>query len=354
MKRLPILLAVLTLGCTTGRTAPPPAPPARDSVMALASAPSGVSIRVVDVGNGLCTITRTPGPHFMVYDAGHWEGGHCLRAVQELVDNHPIDLLIVSHSDGDHLGDAARILRSFQVRQIWSTGYPRPDAPDWPFFHKAIAAEVERDYASVVNLQSVALVPGTEIALGPATVTIVAGWPRWDGTGPTDSELRNSVSIVARLEYEGSSVLFTGDTVGRRLNDPDTACKDAEAVMVERHEDGIVSLDSDVIIAPHHGGNNGSSRCFIDAVSPLHVVFSAGHAEHQHPSAGAANRYLAAGVPLANIYRTDRGDHEPGQYEWTHDRINGCIDPRGDDDVEIDLRGGQPPSVRYLRPATGC
>ena len=353
MKRLPILLVVLATGCATGRSAPPPVPPAPESMRALAAPPSGVSVRVVDVGGGLCTITRTPGPHYMVYDAGHWEGGHCFRAVQEIVGSNPIDLLIVSHSDSDHLGDATRILRNFKVRQIWSTGFPRTDTASWRSFHKAIAREVENDYASVVNLQTVDLEPGTELALGHATVTLVAGWPRWDGSGPTASELRNAVSIVARLDYEGSSVLFTGDTVGRRLNDPDTACKDAEAVMVDRHNDGTVSLDADIVIAAHHGGNNGNSRCFIDAVSPTHVVFSAGH-DHQHPSAGAANRYLAAGVDLDNIYRTDRGDHEPGTYEWTHGRINDCNDPRGDDDVEIRLRGGQPPSVRYLRASAGC
>ena len=90
-------------------------------------------------------------------------------------------------------------------------------------------------------------------------MTLVAGWPRWDGPGPTPSERLNAISIVVRLEYRGRSILFTGDTVRRRLDDDDDACKDAEQVMVERHGAGQVLLKSDVLIASHHGANNDSA-----------------------------------------------------------------------------------------------
>ncbi len=103
----------------------------------------------------------------------------------------------------------------------------------------------------------------------------------------------------------GSSVLFAGDTIGRRKLDDDAACKDAEKVIVENHDAGVVSLKSDVIIAPHHGGNNGSSQCFIEAADPSHVVFSAGHA-HKHPTKAAAERYIAHGVPKKRNFRVHR------------------------------------------------
>jgi competence protein ComEC len=137
----------------------------------------------------------------------------------------------------------------------------------------------------------VPLVPGTTIPLGEATVTLNAGWPVWTDPGPTDSERRNAISVVVRLEYRGRSVLFTGDTVGGRLTDFDDACKDAEKVMVDRHNAGQVSLKADVLIASHHGGNNGSATCFIQAIDPQFVVFSSGH-DHQHPTHNAANRFL--------------------------------------------------------------
>lgn len=148
-------------------------------------------------------------------------------------------------------------------------------------------------------------------------------------------------------------MLFTGDTVGRRLTDDDDACKDAEKVMVDRHNAGEVSLKSDVLIAAHHGANNGSATCFIEAVDPQFVIFSAGHA-HQHPTDDAATRFLNHGVPVERMFRTDFGDDESGEFEWTLGSVPGCSDPAGDDDVEIALRGVGTVDVDYLRPPAGC
>jgi competence protein ComEC len=68
--------------------------------------------------------------------------------------------------------------------------------------------------------------------------------------------------------------------------------------------------------APHHGGNNGSSNCFIRAVNPQYVIFSAGRGHH-HPTQAAADRYIANGVPVENLFRTDRGDNEGGLNGFT-------------------------------------
>ena len=89
-------------------------------------------------------------------------------------------------------------------------------------------------------------------------------------------------SIVVRIDYKGRSVLFTGDRVGKRLTDDDGACKDAEKVMVDRHTGGEVSIKADVLVASHHGGNNGSAACFIQAIDPQFVIF-ASRSAHQHP-----------------------------------------------------------------------
>lgn len=344
LRLLALTVVLLSLGCATTSRTDDPAAPTRDrpelamrALEAVAVEPEDVYIRVVDVGPGLCTITRAPGPRFMIYDIGHWNGRECHQAAEELVTTGEVDLLILSHSDSDHLGDGKRILDDFRVKQIWRTGFRRDDTQTWKKLNAAIAREVRDEGATVINLATVDLVPGTQIELGPATVTLVAGWHEWPFPGPTSSERRNAISIVARLDYNGSSVLYTGDTVGRRLKDGDSACKDAEKIMVDRHEAGETSLEADVIVAPHHGGNNGSSACFIEAVSPTHVVFSAGH-DHQHPTAGAAERYRAAGVSTDNIYRTDRSDDEPGDFEWKEGSVSGCRDGRGDDDVEIALR----------------
>jgi competence protein ComEC len=347
------LIVAVGLASCAPRTQPPaaaPTPPGPFIVEALDVDPEDVYIRVVDVGPGLCVIICAPGDHFMVYDAGHWVGQHCVAAVRELVTTDAIDLLVISHSDGDHLGDAADILAENAVSLTLLAGEQRETAA-WKDLVAALATEVTEG-GSVHNLQSVPLVTGRTIPLGEAVVTLVAGWKEWTAAGPTASERLNAISVVVRLDYRGRSVLFTGDTVGRRLNDPDSACKDAEKIMVDNHVAGTVSLKADVLIASHHGANNGSSDCFIQAIAPQFVVFSSGH-DHEHPTLGATTRFLNRGVPLAQIFRTDFGDDEPGTFEWKVGSVPGCSDPRGDDDVEIALRGSGAVDVDYLRTPQG-
>lgn len=122
----------------------------------------------------------------------------------------------------------------------------------------------------------------------------------------------------------------------------------------------VVPLKSDVIVASHHGGNNGNARCFIEAVDPDFVIFSAGHNYH-HPTQGAAQRYLAHGVGIDNMFRTDRGDHEPpdedelpSNRKWPHGRVDGCHDGTGDDDVDIVLGADGSVEVAYRQASTGC
>lgn len=316
----------------------------------LTPGPGDLYVRVVDVGAGLCTITAIPGGSYMIYDAGHWQSTQCLAAAREIVDADDVDLMIVSHTDSDHLGEADELLGAFNVRRVIHTGMLRT-SDAWQNFHEAVPREV-LDGASVMNLQSMDLVPGTVIRLGNATVTLIAGWGAWAGPGLSTSERRNVVSIVVRLDFAGSSILYTGDTVGRRIGDPVTACKDAEAFMVNNHTAGTASIAADVIIAPHHGADNGSSTCFIQAVNPDFVVFSAGH-DYEHPRTATADRYHAAGVPWTHMYRTDLGDAEGGG-EWTRGRVAGCTDPRGDDDVDIVIRADGTVAVAYRGPATGC
>ncbi len=217
---------------------------AGSSALALQPGPNDVYVRVVDVGPGLCTVTEIPGGHYMIYDAGHWTGTHCINAVQDIVDGTDIDLLVISHSDSDHLGAADEILGMYNVQRIIRTGMTRTPAA-WTNANTAIATE-EAAGAAVTNLQTTTLVPGTRINLGEATVTLIAGWGQWPGL--SGSELNNVVSIVVRLAYRGNSVLFTGDTVGRHIGDPNSTCIAAEQHMFLNSP--TVPIRSDILIAP--------------------------------------------------------------------------------------------------------
>ena len=317
--------------------------------------PNDVFVRVADTGAALCCVVRMPGNHYMVYDAGNWTGGGALAfsKVQEIIPaNSDIELLVLSHSDGDHLGAVDEICTSYNVRRVLWPGYVR-DSATWEDANDAITDERDNHGCIEINLRTCEFPMGATYRFGDVFVTMVCGFHRppaeWGSL--SQAEERNAGSIVVRLIYAGRSVLFGGDAVGRHSGDLANTCIATEDFMVDNS--AVIPIDSDVLIAPHHGADNASSTRFIQAVSPQYVIFSAGH-NYEHPRATTAQRYLAYGVPLANMFRTDLGDDEssPGQTdtEWDYGRVSGQHDPTGDDDVDILVTPTGTITVQYRNP----
>ena len=319
---------------------------------ALVPGDNDLYIRVVDVGAGLCTITRAPGPSFMVYDAGHWNNHRCHDAAVEIIGDNDIDLMVISHNDGDHLGDADMILDTFRVKKIIRTGFERRGNKGWENMNRAIGLETQTG-ATVINLGTEPLIPGAMLNLGTADVLAVRGYNNWthEKGRLSVAELRNVISIVLRLTFQDQSILFTGDTVGRDMHiDDDNQCKYAEKLMVDNAAEA--PIDARVIIAPHHGSETSGSSCFLNAVNAEYAVFSAGHT-FDHPRVGAVDRYLDAGVIATKVYRTDRGDDE-GVNESPLQRVPNCKDRSGDDDIEIVIRQDRSVEVDYRLPVVAC
>ena len=297
-------------------------------------------VRVIDVGQGHSAVVRIPGAHFMVFDAGHpsGEGSTAFDGIRDVIPlGSEIDLLVISHSDSDHLGAVKRITDAHRVKRIVHGGLERVQVDAWKRADAAIKSE-QAAGAKVINLKYDELPPGATYRIGNAFVTFLSGFYAppgdWDiEGGPEDGEFRNAGSIVVRLLYAGRSILFAGDAIGRHLRGPRSQLIATEKYMIENSP--AVAVDSDVIIAPHHGGDNGSSTAFIEAVSPEWVVFPAGRG-YDHPWDSTAARYLRFGVPITNIFRTDLGDTEGGE-EWSHGQEPGGDGPR-DDDLEIVVR----------------
>jgi len=293
-------------------------------------------VRVVDVGAGLACIVATPDNHYMIYDTGHWAAAAqnaVVAAAEEIIpEGAEVDLLVLSHVDSDHHGATPELCDLYKIKRVIRDGL-RGTTQTWKASDRAIRNEVRDEDCEDLNLRNVEINPGDTFPVGEATATFICGFYElpdgWEAE-LEDSEARNARSVVIRLECNGKSILFCGDTVGRHTGDDSDVCLAAERFMVDNaHE---VPIDSDVIIAPHHGADNGSSSAFIEAVSPLFVVFSAGHS-YRHPRQATAERYLAAGVQLERMFRTDWGDNERRD-EWRHGG-GSRPDPVGDDDVDI-------------------
>lgn len=306
-------------------------------------------IRVVDTGPGLMCLIKVPYGsvyRYAIYDAGNRQkAATILRAkLDEFIPRgSTIDLLVLSHSDADHVGMVPEIFDRYVVKRVIRPGISRTTAT-WNNAVQAISREAGCDD---INLGEDEVDVGSRFMVGATTFRFVCGFSEPPETAYWDirneSERLNAGSIVMRMIHKGRSVLFTGDAVGRHDQDPDPYA----LIATERYaidQIPILPIHSKVLLAPHHGADNGSSLPFIAAVNPEYVVFSAGH-QHEHPRASTVDRFLNF-VPISKMFRTDRGDDEGGK-EWPFASIPGLSDPAGDDDIDIAITSTSGLTVRY-------
>jgi competence protein ComEC len=98
----------------------------------------------------------------------------------------------------------------------------------------------------------------------------------------------NNMSCVLRVSTAAGSVLLTADI----------EAVDERALLAR----SPALLRSEVLLAPHHGGNRSSTPEFIAAVDTHDVVFSAGYRNSfRHPRPEVIERYAAS-----RQWRTDR------------------------------------------------
>ncbi len=310
-----------------------------------------VQVRVVDVGSGLCILSSDKvNNKYFLYDAGRWDNDICSDFVLETIESHRLSLIVISHPDSDHLSNLPQILERAEADIIVHTGYKRSRIGYWRKSNTAIS-KASKSGSTVINLATFKLSNiNDSIQLGDMYIEFIYGKASWGGQrGLAENERRNAISIVVKLTAHGQSILFSGDTVGRHEDDPEDVCAYAEQEMINSNK----NLEAKILIAPHHGANNASSKCFLDAVKPTSIIFSAGH-RYQHPREQTIDRIKnTLGLSDEDMYRTDRGDDE-GRKEWDYLRINGCKDKAGDDDIQITIEDNSDMSINYITSENEC
>ena len=217
--------------------------------------PGSFRLHLLDVGQGLAVLVQTAG-HMVLYDAGPQYGQFSLgeAVVVPAVRRYgqdSIDLAVISHLAADHAGGLAGIQKSIPIRMIVS-GEPMG-------------------------------IPGSE-ACSRGRV-----W-KWDDVvfevlWPTrDLNLSgNDQSCVIQIRSETGTALLTGD--------------------IERFPERALiklagkTLQSDILLVPHHGSRTSSSERFIELVSPEVAIVSRGSSNrYGHPHPAIRQRYLTRGI----------------------------------------------------------
>ena len=98
-------------------------------------------------------------------------------------------------------------------------------------------------------------------------------------TGSRNCDNQNNNSLVVRVQYKDTKVIFTGDSE----IDGDGGCDEGQVSHLLERYHGSDLLDVGVYKVGHHGSFNGTDEDLVKALSPKIAVISAGHRETKSP-----------------------------------------------------------------------
>ena len=232
-------------------------------------------VTFLSVGQGDAAVVELPRGGVLVIDGGGFAGDFDPgeRLIAPFLRSRKIlhlDILALSHPQLDHYGGLAYLAEHFGPREFWSNGAQSP-APSFVRLVAALAAQGTRP-----------------LVLSAGTHRLLAGDVVLDVLHPTrfDDAIANDGSMVLRLTYGVTSVLFTGDIEHR-----------AERELLARN----APIKSDVLKVPHHGSRTSSTSPWLAAVAPAIAVISSG-ADNRFgfPAPAVVRRLRDAGATVWN------------------------------------------------------
>lgn len=136
---------------------------------------ANVNVRIFDTGAGLATVTKFSNGQIMVFDTGHWDHDpEIFSSFESFIGDVDIDLLILSHSDSDHIAATDELLQEYRVHRVIRTGLERTTNA-WIDADTAINNNELVGLTHDINLAEFSLPHGTAYHFGDTTVTVLSG-----------------------------------------------------------------------------------------------------------------------------------------------------------------------------------
>ena len=219
--------------------------------------PSELEVYFLPVGQGDAALVRTPSGHDILIDAGPRIGGYdagteVIVPVLRGLGVRCLDLIVVSHSDQDHIGGLSAVAAAYPPREVWWNGRTDRQLRGSPLEEQLLR--------SGTLVRSISLDSGP-FRLGGTRIEVVH--PRSPTAAGYLAGLDdNDNSLCLRFVWAGRALLFLGD-----------AELYGEALMLSAPH---VDLTADVLKVSHHGSRTSSSDAMIGRVLPRVAVFSVG------------------------------------------------------------------------------
>lgn len=244
------------------------------------SDPPLLEITFFKLSQGDAIFIETPQRHQILIDGG--KGAEILKKLGQKMPffDRSLDLVILTHPEYDHLGGLIFVLKHYNVKKVLWTGV-KNDTKSFERWKELLSKEGSEVFLAHSGLRIKA----------PPNVKMNVIYPvKLLGTSSEGFNLDlNDTSIVADLNFNSHSFLFTGDI-----------SSSVEKIIVNRGTD----LKAQVLKVGHHGSRYSSSEEFLKEVSPKLAVISVGEDNpYHHPDLQVLQRLKRFGI---NTKRTDQ------------------------------------------------
>lgn len=204
----------------------------------LSESDGGFEVTFFDEGKADCMVLKTDNST-VVIDCGVKGTGKRLTAFLEERNVSDVDCLIISHYDRDHIGGAAKLIKNFNVKQVY--------APDY-----ADESEELTKYNDALKQKNITP------QLLTSDVSFTADNVEYTVFAPKQSEYSknndNNHSLVTKAVYGDTSFVFSGDCMEERLS---------EIMDIGR---------CDLLKIPYHGRKLDNLGEFLDKTAPQYAV----------------------------------------------------------------------------------
>ncbi|HEU4419003.1 MAG TPA: MBL fold metallo-hydrolase, partial [Planctomycetota bacterium] len=254
-----------------------------------ADRPTGLTVVVVDVGQGDGIVVRAPDGRVHVIDAGpNGQGTAAVLPSINAVQPASYGFTFLSHFHDDHQGGLDEVLAALPFQFAYDRG--DVNRPSNPGVNNYLAAAGARRQTATL---------GTIYQLGGgATLRCIAlngnvlGGAFVDPTASAQEE--NSRSIALRLDYGQFSMWLGGDLTGGASS---TADVESPA--------SLSCGDIDVYKLNHHGSNTSTNDNLVTRLAPELAVVSCGDGNpYGHPTNAVVNRLNQAAASRALLSTT--------------------------------------------------
>lgn len=270
---------------------------------------SGFSVEYIDVGEGDCIFIYFGDGKTMLIDSGNKSEKISERIISHIENKNveKIDFFVLTHPDGDHVGNAVDIINRFDIGLVY---IPYIVNTDKLVLYSNVLSLIKQKKIQTKISSQFEKISGEEyllMFLSPLDPSInYSSYLDYNLTEePTKLQI-NNLSPIIYLNYNGVKFIFTGDSG-----------KSQEKIVIDTNKVGLynkacsnekykVILENiDFLKVSHHGGDDANSKEFLNLLSAKNAVISVGGNNfYGHPSTETLINILQANQSC-NILRTD-------------------------------------------------